>query len=174
MKNLRILAFFLLLATPVRAGVLVEGDDDPLGGMIKGGLALGGLGLASGFFLSAELKDLNVYDDDVTDPFYIGSGMGALGLGTGVHLGNGRRGNWLLTTLASGVVGAAGAKIIVESDNKDALVVLVPAVQLVAAITLENLTTPGQKGTHDENEGGTMIGVAPTTDGGCLLIRGTF
>jgi len=145
MKILVTVLLSLLLALPAGAGELLPGGDDPLGGMIKGGLALGGLSFTSAFFLSAELKDLNVYTDDVTDPFYIGSGFGALGLATGVHLGNDRQGNWLLTTLTSGLVGAVGAKIIADREQADHWLAVVPAFQLAATITMENLITPGRK-----------------------------
>jgi hypothetical protein len=174
MKILVTVILILVLAVPAGADPLFEGGDDPLGGMIKGGLVLGGLGFTSAFFLSAELKDLDVYHDDVTDPFIIGSGFGALGLATGVHLGNGRRGNWLLTTLTSGLMGAVGTKIIVESEEPEVWVAVVPALQLAATIAVENLATPGRRERQKKNAGISNIGLAPTPDGGCLLIRGTF
>lgn len=175
MRFLLTLMLILPLALPVRAQGLFEHGDDPLGGMIKGGLVLGGLSFSSAFFLSAELQDLNIYHDDITDPFAIGSGFGALGLATGVHLGNGRRGDWLWITVASGVVGAAGAKLIIESEEPEVWVAVVPALQLVAAITLENLRTPGRSERRHENGGNPpMIGLAPTPTGGCLLVQVSF
>jgi hypothetical protein len=158
-------------------------QPDTFGRMALGGLALGGVGFCGGFFLSAEMKDLNVFNDDVTDPFYIGSAFGAAGLATGVHLGNERRGSWPLTTLVSLLVGAGGSYWIVESpDDSGGLLFLVPFLQLSATMAVQRWTTPNTSlvgattpRVDDKRETSlARIGLLPVRGGAGFVISGAF
>ncbi len=93
--------------------------DENTGSMIRGGLALGGISFSTGLFLSAKLMDINIFTDDIKEPFYIGSTLGAMGLGAGVHLGNQNQGSWILNTLTSVALGAAGAYWIAECPDEE-------------------------------------------------------
>ena len=150
--------------------------DENIVPMIRGGLALGGVSFSAGLFLSAELMDTNIFTDDIKDPFYIGSALGAMGLSAGVHLGNGNQGSWPLSTLTSVALGAAGAYWIAENPDDNGLaLVIVPLVQLSAVMAVERGTTPkGPQPKVSPARSSAQVGFLPVKNGGGLVVSGSF
>jgi hypothetical protein len=97
---------------------------------------------------------------------FLGAATGTTGLALGVHLGNGRRGNFALDLLTASGVWATGFVLFVASDNQDLaipLAVLVPIGQLAATTAVERA-----KGRAKERQ---RVGVfmAPQRDGRIAL-----
>ncbi|MBA2565773.1 MAG: hypothetical protein H0V09_10170 [Gemmatimonadetes bacterium] len=69
----------------------------------------------------------------------------------GVHVANGRQGNFGLELLASLGIGAAGVGLAVATDNGLPLIPVVPA-QLLASIAIERGTSPASS-SHEEGPG---------------------
>ena len=110
------------------------------------GLLGGGLGLVAGGLLGAVVGG---NDSDDPDEAWVnalqGSVIGAtigesIGLGSGVHLANDRRGNFVLGTVASLAIGAAGAALVFENQDPPAAPIILaatPIAQLIATIMIE-------------------------------------
>lgn len=108
---------------------------------IVGGLALGTAGWFAGALLALEIeKDCGEGLCVLDEVIFLGAATGTTGLALGVHLGNGRRGNFLLDLLTAGAVWGTGFVIFIASDNQDLaipLAVLVPIGQLAATTAVE-------------------------------------
>ena len=78
--------------------------------------------------------------------FYGGAAGGGLGLAIGAHLGNRRRGSFLLDVVASGAVWGAGYALLrsfAESGDGDGVLltaIVLPPTQLVATVLVERAT----------------------------------
>ena len=107
------------------------------------GIAIGAAGFTAGALLGAALEG----DCDgfacADEAFLVGSALGAIGAGAGVHLGNGSRGNiWLtmLTSVGTGMIGA-GAAVAIDDDPGSAIVaVSTIVVQMIATTEVERAT----------------------------------
>ncbi len=108
-------------------------------------LALGGLGTATvGTFAGAAIgaKITTRYpceDCGLEGLIYGGVAGGSALLPLGVHLVNGRRGNYGASLLASLGIGAAGLAVAVASQE-GAVMLTVPVLQLVSSIVIERAT----------------------------------
>ena len=110
------------------------------------GLLGGGIGLVAGGLLGALIGG---NDSDDPDEAWVnalqGSVIGAtigesIGLASGVHLANDRRGNFVLGTVASLAIGAAGAALVFENQDPPAAPIILaatPIAQLIATIMIE-------------------------------------
>ena len=84
--------------------------------------------------------------------FYGGAAGGGLGLALGAHLGNRRRGNFLLDLAASGVVWGAGYAMMrsfVANDDGNGLAltaILLPPTQLLATVLVERASGRARAG----------------------------
>ncbi len=116
---------------------------DPPGRSVRmalGGLGGGLIGLGVGAGLGANLARNDQHEfSGLAEAFYIGSTIGAIGLGAGVHIGNERRGNSLAVMGSSLAVGAVGVATMVETDEPIVLPVTIVA-QLLVAIAVEKHT----------------------------------
>lgn len=108
---------------------------------IVGGLALGTAGWFAGALLALEIeKDCGEGLCVLDEVIFLGAATGTTGLAFGVHLGNGRRGNFLLDLSTAAAVWGTGFLIFVASGNQDLavpLAVLVPVGQLAATTAVE-------------------------------------
>jgi hypothetical protein len=108
-------------------------------------LALGGLGAATvgtfaGAVLGARLTTRYPCEDcGLEGLVYGGVAGGSALLPLGVHLANGRRGNYGASLAASLGIGAAGLAVAVAS-REGAVMLTVPVLQLVSAIAIERAT----------------------------------
>lgn len=104
------------------------------------GLAIGaagfGIGAMIGTLFEESCQELECFDE----AFWMGSALGAVGAGAGVHLGNGSRGNvWLtlLTSVGTGMVGAAVAVGIDDDPGSAIVAVSTVVVQMIATTEVE-------------------------------------
>ncbi len=130
---------------PVRPAPGVE----PAGGgrstprLVVGGLLGGGVGLGLGALVGGALGGGDTLCGD--DPCGLAEAIfGAIGgevalLPLGVHLANGRRGNYLLSLLASAGVAAGGLALSGGGDHGEVLAA-VPVLQIVTSILIERGT----------------------------------
>lgn len=107
------------------------------------GIAIGAAGFTAGALLGAALEG----DCDgfacADEAFLVGSALGAIGAGAGVHLGNGSRGNvWLtlLTSVGIGMAGAAAAVGINDDPGSQIVAVSTIVVQMIATTEVERAT----------------------------------
>ena len=117
-----------------------------LGGSVAGGLVLGGGGFLTGAFAGLALaQGCSSEFCGWRAAFYGAAVGGTLGMAAGVHLGNGRRGSFLLDCLAAAGVWTIGIGITAAS-HWDATVtpiafVTIPLAQMAATIGIERLTS---------------------------------
>jgi ABC-type uncharacterized transport system permease subunit len=110
---------------------------------IVGGLVLGGVGFVLGAGIAAAVaQDCTSSEYSVWEAaFYGAAAGGTLGMATGVHLGNGRRGNLLLDLLTAAAVWGIGIGIAAASDWNNTVTrvafVSIPVAQLTATIAVE-------------------------------------
>lgn len=108
---------------------------------IVAGLALGTAGWFAGALLALEIeKDCGEGLCVLDEVIFLGAATGTTGLALGVHVGNGRRGNFLLDLSTAAAVWGTGFLIFVASGNHDLavpLAVLVPIGQLAATTAVE-------------------------------------
>lgn len=102
------------------------------------GFAIGAAGFTGGALLGAALEG----DCDgfacADEAFLVGSALGAIGAGAGVHLGNGSRGNVWLTMLTSVGTGMAGAALAVGiDDDPGSAIIAVSTVVVQMIVTTE-------------------------------------
>jgi hypothetical protein len=114
--------------------------------LIAFGLLGGAAGMVVGGLAGAVI---GANDDDDPDSEWvnalrgsvIGGSIGeSISLAAGVHLANGRRGNFLLGTLASLAIGAAGTALVIENQDPPAAPIILtatPIAQLIATILIE-------------------------------------
>jgi hypothetical protein len=143
------------------------GSEPWIGWPILGGLALGTAGWFAGALLALEIEedcgeDFCFFDEVI----FLGAATGTTGLALGVHLGNGRRGNFALDLLTAGAVWATGFVLFVASDNSDLAVPLafiVPIGQLAATTAVERAKGRAKARRRAE------VFVAPRRDGRVAL-----
>ena len=114
-----------------------------MGSLVGAGLLTGTIGFFAGGFLGAEIDKAGSDDYEEWNGLYgfvVGAPIGeSLLLPVGVHLANGRRGNFPLSLLAS--VGIAGAGIFVAIAAEEPYVLLaIPILQLAACTAIERST----------------------------------
>jgi hypothetical protein len=108
-------------------------------------LALGGLGAATvgtfgGALVGAKATTRYPCEDcGLEGLIYGGVAAGSTLLPLGVHLANGRRGNYRAALLASLGIGAAGLGVAIASQE-GAVMLAVPVLQLVSSIAIERKT----------------------------------
>jgi hypothetical protein len=123
-------------ATPEAAGKTTYA-----GRAIAYGLGAGAVGFAMGAVVGADLNDGEGDFDGLAGAIIGGSILGGLTLPLGVHLGNRRQGNLPLVMAASVATGLAGWGA-AWAANDGNLVLLTPALQIVASVLVETSTTP--------------------------------
>lgn len=129
-------------ATPA-AGVEPADGGHSTPRLVVGGLLGGGVGLGLGALVVGALGGGDTLCGD--DPCGFAEAIfGAIGgvvtlLPLGVHLANGRRGNYGLSLLASAGIAAAGLALAGGGDHGEVLVA-VPVLQLVSSILIERGT----------------------------------
>ena len=112
------------------------------GGGPAGYLYLAGLGGAAVGVVGGGLIGLgrDCYEETCILDGIFGAAIGtSLAIPTAVHLANGGRGNLLVSTLATGLVGAVGVGTAFAAGSAEVLV-LTPVVQIVAAVVTERAT----------------------------------
>ncbi len=144
-------------SSAIAASSAADSSQPWIGWPIIAGLGLGTAGWFVGALLALEIEK---------DCGFLGAATGTTGLALGVHLGNGRRGNFALDLLTASGVWATGFVLFVASDNQDLaipLAVLVPIGQLAATTAVERA-----KGRAKERQ---RVGVfmAPQRDGRIAL-----
>ena len=122
-------------------------DSASTGRLVLYGVGGGAVGLLAGGFLGAAVGGGDLFNRCDFERWVCalhGSIAGAVigesaGLALGVHLGNSRRGRYLPAMLSSLLIGAAGTALALELEDPEApfLLVLTPAVQLLATILIE-------------------------------------
>ena len=113
-------------------------------GMTAGGLIGGAVGFAGGALIGATLGGGNaICGDDACglEEAAYGAIVGqSVLLPLGVHIANGRRGNYGYSLITSMVIGAAGIAA-VHATNDGAPFIAVPVLQLVSSILIERATS---------------------------------
>lgn len=107
------------------------------------GLAIGAAGFAIGAMIGTQFEDSCQELECFDEAFWMGSALGAVGAGAGVHLGNGSRGNIWLTLLTSVGIGMAGAGAAVAIDDDPGSVIVAVStvmVQMIATTEVERAT----------------------------------
>jgi len=137
------------------------------------GLGFGMAGFTLGAIIGAQFEgscqELECFDE----AFVVGSALGSIGVATGIHLGNGSRGNiWLdlLASVGSGMAGA-GIALAIDDDPGSAIVaVTTVVVQLALTTEVERATGRARAPHGDAASNGTSLslGVAPTVRHGRL------
>lgn len=117
---------------------LIRPASNPAGTVV-GGVLAGTAGLFAGAMIGGSLEN-SYWPCNCDDPGLVGAVYGALigetmGLATGAHLGNGRRGNLGLDVLVSAGTAVLGVAMLSGGDGS-ALLAL-PVVQLVAVAVTE-------------------------------------
>ena len=111
--------------------------------LVMGGILGGAAGLAAGAMVGRQIGDEGC-EDCWADEVFWGAVVGAsVGLATGVHLANGRRGSLANAALASLVIGAGGLLAAGLADGP-ALLLAIPIFQIAGAITIEREGRPEQ------------------------------
>jgi hypothetical protein len=108
--------------------------------LAAGGLVGGAAGLFGGALIGGKLTEDDCEDCSIVGVIYGGIAGGSSLLPLGVHLANGRRGNYGKSLLASLVIGAAGFGISYATDEYG-LMFAVPVAQLISSIAIERGTT---------------------------------
>lgn len=117
-------------------------DDEPwVGWPVIGGLLLGTVGWFGGALIALEIaEDCGEGLCALDDVIYAGALTGTAGLALGVHLGNGRRGNFGLDFLTASGVWLTGFTLVLATGSDDlasALAFAVPIGQLWATTAVE-------------------------------------
>ncbi len=141
-RVMSIVLLLVLAAGPLRAQTLTsEYEEAHPAGMALGGLLLGAGGLLAGGYLGLEsgIGEKKEWFGGGWGAYYVGSAVGAVTLGYGVHALNRRRGDGAKVVLASLLVGAAGVALTTATESAVPLVLTVP-VQLGVALAVERST----------------------------------
>ncbi len=113
-------------------------------GMTAGGLLGGAVGFAGGALIGATLGGGNaICGDDacgLEEAAYGAIAGQSILLPLGVHIANGRRGNYGFSLITSVVIGAAGI-VAVDATNDGSPFIVVPVLQLVSSILIERATS---------------------------------
>ena len=113
-------------------------------GMTAGGLIGGAVGFAGGALIGATLGGGNaICGDDacgLEEAAYGAIAGQSILLPLGVHIANGRRGNYGFSLITSVVIGAAGI-VVVDATNDGSPFIVVPVLQLVSSILIERATS---------------------------------
>ena len=126
-------------------------DDEPwIGWPILAGLGLGTAGWFAGALLALEIEencggDFCFFDEVI----FLGAATGTTGLALGVHLGNARRGDFLLDLGAAGAVWGVGYLLFISSRDRDLagpLAFGVPIAQLAITTAVERARAPRGRG----------------------------
>jgi hypothetical protein len=104
-----------------------------------GGVLAGTAGAFAGAAIGNEITKNTCEDCFLEGVIYGGMAGGSALLPLGVHLANGRRGNYGASLLASLGIGAAGLAIAVAA-NEGGVLLPVPVLQLVSSILIERKT----------------------------------
>jgi hypothetical protein len=104
-----------------------------------GGVLAGTAGVFGGAWIGNELTKDACEDCFLEGLVYGGVAGGSALLPLGVHLANGRRGNYGASLLSSLGIGAAGLAVAFAS-NEGAVMLAVPVLQLVSSIAIERAT----------------------------------
>jgi len=114
MKTALMLAFILALSTGSLHAQPTPKDYKESSGfrMAMGGLAVGAMGFLAGYELGSNYaKEDELFLNGPDEGYQMGSAVGALTLGLGVHLANRGRGDLGTVMLSSLLIGAAGVGI---------------------------------------------------------------
>ncbi len=118
-------------------------SERSIGGAIGAGVGLGLLGWLAGALVGAAIEsDCREDYCQLEGIFFGGAAGGTAGMALGVHLGNGRRGNFALDLLAAAAVWGAGIGLALAAEDEGAVAVLVaiPIVQLGVTVAVERAT----------------------------------
>ena len=119
----------------------LESKSNRHGEMTAAGFGLGMMSwLAGGIIADSQDRGEHSGFDFPSDQLYVAAAAGAIGMGTGVHLGNARRGNWLLTTATSLTVGVGCTALAAENDQP-LWIAAVPLVQIITTVAVESALT---------------------------------
>lgn len=120
--------------------------EGSVGRAVGFGLLLGVAGFAGGALIGSAASDECLNADDICIPqaaFFGAAGGGTLGMAAGVHLGNRRRGKFLLDFLVAAAVWGTGIAIAAGSEDQDlraAVLIAIPIVQLGTTVAVERST----------------------------------
>ncbi len=118
----------------------IRAGRTPTALLAAGGLLGGGLGLLGGAYVGAKITEHDCEDCFIVGLFYGGVAGGSALLPLGVHLANGRRGDYGKSLLASLAIGAAGFGISYATDEWG-LMFAVPVAQIISSIVIERGTS---------------------------------
>ncbi len=144
-------------------------DRRSLGRSISYGVGLGLAGFLVGGYTAVTLARDCIGDYCGLEAAFFGAAAGGtFGMALGVHLGNRRRGNFLLDFVTGAAIWGAGIGIAASSDwdgdvTKIAFVTI-PFVQLAGTVTVERAT--GRSRTTDRD---IAVLIAPGPDGSAVL-----
>ncbi len=177
--RLGILALTVTVASPGHArelapsvGVSGQERSQDQGSWTKPVLAGIGLG-AAGFLAGGLIGGALSYDSDTEYSglagAFIGSQIGGtLGMATGAHLGNHRRGNLALDFLTGAAIWGAGIGLVVASQDATvgpAVFVVIPIAQILGTVAVERAV-----GQRRLRRGDIAVAVVPTASGGAVFV----
>ena len=130
---------------------------------------ISGAGLGAVSFLGGILLTMDSVEGVENTDFIFASAMGALGMAAGVHLGNGRRGNFVKDLLATTLIGAAGiVHFYATGGNEDGIptpiILATPFLQLSVSVAVER--SSGRSRAADKDA---QLFLLPQPDGSLCL-----
>ncbi len=130
-----------LVSTDLHSQVETSDNEPWIGWPILAGLGLGTAGWFAGALLALEIEedcgDSFCFFDEV---IFLGAATGTTGLALGVHLGNGRRGDFLLDLGTAGAIWGVGYLVFISSRDRNLagpLAFGVPIAQLAITTVVE-------------------------------------
>ncbi len=138
--------------------------------MAMGGLAVGAVGFLVGWEMGNEMGGGdNPLFDGYEEGYWVGSAIGAVGLGLGVHLANRGRGDLGADLLSSLLIGGAGVGIGYLADSEGLMIATV-FLQLAVTVHMDKSTA---RGTYEDSL--TRVGLwRPGGGGAGLVLQTTF
>jgi hypothetical protein len=107
--------------------------------LVAGGIAGGAVGVFGGGLIGGKLRENDCEDCALEGVVYGAVAGGSALLPLGVHVANGRRGNFGLSLLSSLAIGGVGLAVALEA-NEAAVLIPVPVLQIVSSILIERAT----------------------------------
>lgn len=172
------LAAFVVFASPAQPRLLAQdATPDARPGLVDvawPGAAIGVGGFLVGGLAGIAIADCPGSDDDgfcaLEGAFFGAAALGTIGLATGVHLGNDRRGSYALDLATAGGIWGAAIGLLAANGWPDtattATFIALPIVQLVATVAVERAV--GDRRARRSNA--PELSLAPTPGGGYALV----
>lgn len=139
------------------------------------GAAMGAGGFLVGGLAGIAIADCPGTENDgicALEGAFFGAGvLGTIGLATGVHLGNDRRGSYALDLVTAGGIWGLTIGVLAANDWPDTATtvafVTLPIAQMIATVAVERAT--GDRAATDRRARELKVGLAPGADGGFVV-----